>query len=134
MLNRAILLALRHPLLSSLAALEPQRRSCQRGRCAQLGEVAALAQLWDAQLDRPGAGLPDAVTVAIAVIDTVRAALAVRGTRRFTSQAEARIAIFRLHRGVVQSRPFRFAPDSPLEGAGFEPSVPRRGAVGAFAA
>src|SRR3984893_7318879 len=43
-------------------------------------EVAALAQLWDAQLDRPGAGLPDPVSVAIAVIDAVRAALAVRGT------------------------------------------------------
>jgi hypothetical protein len=29
-------------------------------------KVAALAQLWEAQLDRPGTGLPDAVTVAIA--------------------------------------------------------------------
>ena len=45
-------------------------------------EVAALARLWDAQLDRPGAGLPDPVSVAIAVIDAVRAALAVRGTRQ----------------------------------------------------
>jgi hypothetical protein len=33
-------------------------------------EVAALAQLWDTQLDRPGAGLPDPLSVAVAVIGT----------------------------------------------------------------
>ena len=52
----------------------------QAPRLQEHWEVAALAQLWDAQLDRPSAGLPDPVTVAIAVIDAVRAALAVRGT------------------------------------------------------
>src|ERR1700731_4887757 len=54
-------------------------------------EVAALAQLWDAQLDRPGAGLPDPVSVAIAVIDAVRAALAVRGTGQPPGQARGSI-------------------------------------------
>src|SRR4029077_418235 len=43
-------------------------------------EVAALAQLGDAQLDRPGARLPNPVSIAIAVIDAVGAAFAMRGT------------------------------------------------------
>ncbi len=54
----------------------------QAPRLQKPREVTALAQLWNAQLDRPGAGLPDPVSVAIAVIDAVRAALAMRGTRQ----------------------------------------------------
>ena len=41
-------------------------------------EITALAQLWDAQLNGAGAGLPDPITVPIAVIDPLRAALAMR--------------------------------------------------------
>ena len=54
----------------------------QAPRLQEHREVAAPAQLWDTQLDRPGAGLPDPLPVAVAVIDAVRAALAVRGTRQ----------------------------------------------------
>jgi hypothetical protein len=42
-------------------------------------EVAALAQLGDAPFDRSGTRLPDPVTIAVAVIDSVRAALAMGG-------------------------------------------------------
>ena len=46
----------------------------QKGR-----EITALAQLRDAQLDGPSAGLPNPVAIAITVIDSVRAALAMGG-------------------------------------------------------
>src|SRR4029077_17736840 len=49
-------------------------------RLQKAREVAALAQLGDAQLDRPGAGLPNPVAIAIAVIDALGAAFAMRGT------------------------------------------------------
>jgi hypothetical protein len=49
------------------------RRGSRKGR-----EITALAQLWDAQLNGAGAGLPDPITVPIAVIDPLRAALAMR--------------------------------------------------------
>ena len=42
-------------------------------------EVAAAAQLRDAQLDGPGSGLPVAITVAVALRQPVSAAFAVRG-------------------------------------------------------
>src|SRR5262249_34787875 len=42
----------------------------QKGR-----KITALAQLRDAQLDGPGAGLPNPVAIAVAVIDAFRAAL-----------------------------------------------------------
>jgi hypothetical protein len=41
-------------------------------------KVAALPELGDAQLDRPGAGLPDPVAIAVALCQPVRRALAVR--------------------------------------------------------
>jgi hypothetical protein len=37
-------------------------------------EIAALAQLRDAQLDRAGARLPNPIAIAVPVIDAVRAA------------------------------------------------------------
>ena len=48
-------------------------------RLQKAGEVAALAQLRDAQLDRAGTGLPVAIAVAVAVVDALRAALAMGG-------------------------------------------------------
>src|SRR5262249_43280591 len=46
----------------------------QKGR-----KITALAQLRDAQLDGPGAGLPNPVAIAVSVIDALRAALSMRG-------------------------------------------------------
>jgi len=45
----------------------------QKGR-----EITALAQLGDAQLDRPSAGLPNPVAIAVSVVDALRAALPMR--------------------------------------------------------
>jgi hypothetical protein len=45
-------------------------------------EIAALAQLRDAQLDRPGARLPDPIAIAVALVDPIQAALAVRRAGR----------------------------------------------------
>src|SRR5207253_7268167 len=70
--------ACRHAVHISLLDNRGEGFLGQAPRLQKHREVAALAQLWDAQLDRPGAGLPDPVSVAIAVIDAVRAALAVR--------------------------------------------------------
>ena len=42
-------------------------------------EIAAPAQLGDAQFDRAGARFPDPVAIAVAVIEAVGTALAVRG-------------------------------------------------------
>ena len=72
----------RHALHVSLLDNRGERFLGHAPRFQEHREVAALAQLWDAQLDRPGAGLPDPVAVAIAVIDPVRAALAMCGTRQ----------------------------------------------------
>jgi len=44
----------------------------------EAGEVAATAQLGDAQLDRPGPGLPVAITIAVALHQAVGVLLAVR--------------------------------------------------------
>ena len=49
----------------------------QKGR-----KITALAQLRDPQLDGPGAGLPNPIAIAVAVIDTFRAALPMRGARQ----------------------------------------------------
>ena len=48
-------------------------------RLQETWKVAALAQLGDAQLDRPGSRLPVAIAVAVALGETVGALLAVRG-------------------------------------------------------
>jgi hypothetical protein len=50
-------------------------------RLPEAGEVAAPAQLGDAQFDRPGAGLPIPLAVAVALDKALRALLAVAGTR-----------------------------------------------------
>src|SRR5678815_2726457 len=46
----------------------------------EAGEVAAMAQLRDAQFDRAGPGLPIAVAIAIAVVGPALAALAMAST------------------------------------------------------
>ena len=51
----------------------------QAARLQEDREVAALAQLGDAQLDRAGACLPQPVPVAVALVDPLRAALAMGG-------------------------------------------------------
>src|SRR5712675_826568 len=71
--------ARRHALHVSLLDHRRERLLGHAPRFQKARKVAALAQLWDAPLDRPGAGLPDPVTVAVAVIDAVWAALAMRG-------------------------------------------------------
>ena len=48
-------------------------------RLQEAREIAAPAQLGDAQLNRSGAGFPEPVAVTVAVIDPVGTALAVRG-------------------------------------------------------
>jgi hypothetical protein len=55
-----------------------QRLLGHPARFQEAGEVAAAAQLRDAQLDRAGARLPDPVAVAVAVVDALGAALAMR--------------------------------------------------------
>jgi hypothetical protein len=59
----------------------------QKGR-----EITALAQLRDAQLDGSGAGLPNPVAIAVAVIDAVRAALPMRGA--------SQVLDFQLHQSL----------------------------------
>ena len=49
-------------------------------RLQEAREVAALPELRDLQLDRARAGLPDAVPVAVALVDAIRRSLAVRRT------------------------------------------------------
>ena len=49
-------------------------------RLQEAGEVRALAQLRDAQLDRAGAGLPGALPVAVALRQTLGALLAIGGS------------------------------------------------------
>ncbi len=49
-------------------------------RLQEAREVRALAQLRNAQLDRPGAGLPGALPIAIALRQTLCALLAVAGS------------------------------------------------------
>ena len=49
-------------------------------RLQKAGEVGALAQLRDAQLDGTGAGLPIALTVAVALSQALLALLAIAGT------------------------------------------------------
>ena len=62
--------------------LDHRRQGFLRGaaRLEEAGEVAAAAQLGDAELDRAGAGLPVAVAIAVAVIAPSIAALAVPST------------------------------------------------------
>jgi len=57
-----------------------ERLLAQAPRLQEGREVAALAQLWDAQLDRAGARLPYPIAVAVALIKAIGAALAVRRT------------------------------------------------------
>src|SRR5208283_1240755 len=52
----------------------------QPARLEKAGEVAARAQLRDAQLDRAGPRLPIAVAIAVALSQAVRRALAMRRT------------------------------------------------------
>jgi len=46
-------------------------------RLQEKGEVAALAQLWDAQLDPAGAGLPIALAIAVPLHQALSTLLAV---------------------------------------------------------
>ena len=55
-----------------------QRLLGHPARLQEAGEVAALAQLGDAQLHRPGAGLPVALAIAVALGEPIGAAFAVR--------------------------------------------------------
>ena len=48
-------------------------------RLQEAREVAALPELGDAQLDRPGPGLPVAIAIAVAMVGSALAALAVAG-------------------------------------------------------
>ena len=56
-----------------------QRLLGHPARLQEAREVAALAQLRDAQLDRAGARLPDPVAIAVALVDPLGAALAMGG-------------------------------------------------------
>ena len=56
-----------------------QRLLGHAARLEEAGEVAALAQLGDAQLDRAGARLPVAVAIAVALDQPLRALLAEAG-------------------------------------------------------
>ena len=56
-----------------------QRLLGHPARLEEAREVAALAQLRDAQLDRAGPGLPVAVAVAVALVEPLGARLAVAG-------------------------------------------------------
>ena len=53
-----------------------QRLFGHPARLEKPGEVAPLAQLWDAQFDRPGTGLPIAVAIPVAPGDPIGAAFA----------------------------------------------------------
>jgi hypothetical protein len=61
--------ASRHTLDVSLLDNGGERLLGHAPRFQKARKVAALAQLWDTQLDRPGARLPDPVAIAVAVID-----------------------------------------------------------------
>src|SRR5208282_3502922 len=50
-------------------------------RIEKAGKIRALAQLWDAQLDRAGSRLPVAVAISVALIDPLRRALPARRAR-----------------------------------------------------
>src|SRR6266481_5899091 len=54
------------------------RTNSSTARLEEAREVAALAQLRDAQLHRPGAGFPIAVAIPVAVGDPIGGAFAVR--------------------------------------------------------
>ena len=70
-----------------------QRLLRHPARLQKAREVAALAQLRDAQLDRPGAGLPVAVAVPVAMVDAIGAAFAVAApVRPSTSSSISRCA------------------------------------------
>jgi hypothetical protein len=56
-----------------------QRLLGDPARLQETREVAALPELGDVQLDRPGAGLPDPVAIAVALRQPVRRALAIAG-------------------------------------------------------
>jgi hypothetical protein len=56
-----------------------QRFLGQPARLEETWKIAALAQLGDAQLHRPGAGLPIALAIPVAVGQSLAAALAVAG-------------------------------------------------------
>src|SRR6266576_3127757 len=55
-----------------------QRLLGQAARLEEAWKIAALAQLGDAQLNRPGAGLPITVAIAVTLSDPIGAAFAVR--------------------------------------------------------
>src|SRR6202023_2049282 len=55
-----------------------QRLLRQPARLEEARKVASFPQFWDAQFHRPGAGLPVAVAISIALRDPIGAAFAVR--------------------------------------------------------
>jgi hypothetical protein len=69
----------RHALHVSLLDDGGERLLGHAPRLQKAREVAALAELWDAQLDRAGARLPHPVAVAVAVIEPVGLTHAMRG-------------------------------------------------------
>jgi hypothetical protein len=78
-LDQVIHRASRDPLDVGLLDHRRQRLLGQAARLEEAGEVAAFAQLWDAQLDRSCPCMPVAVAIAVALIDPTVIALAVPG-------------------------------------------------------
>ena len=76
-LHQVVHRAGRHALDVSLLDHRGQRLLGHPPWLQEAGEVAPFPQLRDFQLDRAGAGLPDPVPVAVAVVDPLRRALAV---------------------------------------------------------
>src|SRR5882762_9429601 len=87
----------RHALDIGLLDHRGQRLLGQPARLEKARKIAALAQLWDAQLNRPGAGLPITLAIPVAVGDPIGAAFAVRRT--------GQVLDFQLH------QPMRREPD-----------------------
>src|SRR5246500_5860307 len=63
-------------------------------------EITALAKLWNAQLNRPGTGLPHPVAIAVAVIDALRAAFPMCGAGQALD--------FQLHQ-ALRGKPYHLA-------------------------
>jgi hypothetical protein len=90
----------RHALDISLLNNRGERLLGHPARFQKGREIAALAQLRDAQLDRAGAGLPHPVAIAVAVIDALRAAFPMRGA--------GQILDFQLHQ-ALRGKPHHLA-------------------------
>jgi len=77
-LTRSVDRACRNPLDIGFLDRRRQRFLRHPPRLEKAGDVAALPQLRDAQLDRAGARLPDPIAIAVAVVHPVGMAFAMR--------------------------------------------------------